>query len=179
MKRSRSGKRLCTKHFPDRAIPTKKKARHASIKKSIPSCSKTRTLRRLHEQFRTKIALGIELLEAAIRHKVPFGVVLFDSWYLAEELVTALARRHKDWISLLKKNRNLETNSFVLQGRRGQPDPVGWAAHRGGRPGPAHSRERVSPGDGRGQHLLVLYAGRAYSRVGQSAPGRSALRTRS
>jgi len=50
----------------------------------------------LHEQFRTKIALAMELVEAAIRHQVPFGVVVFDAWYLAEELVRVLERRRKD-----------------------------------------------------------------------------------
>ena len=79
---------------------------------------------KLHQQFRTKIDLGIELLEAAIRHKVPFSVLLFDSWYLAEELVSMARYRKKDWISLLKKNRNLETNSFVLKDAAGNPS--GW-----------------------------------------------------
>jgi len=46
---------------------------------------------------------------------------LFDSWYLAEELVSLARYRKKDWISLLKKNRNLETNSFVLKDAAGQP----------------------------------------------------------
>jgi hypothetical protein len=46
---------------------------------------------------------------------------LFDSWSLADELVS-MARYHtKDWISLLKKNRNLETNSFVLKDAAGHP----------------------------------------------------------
>jgi hypothetical protein len=48
-------------------------------------------------------------------------VVLFDSWYLAEELVTVLAELQKDWVSMLKRNRNLETNSFVLKDARGEP----------------------------------------------------------
>jgi hypothetical protein len=75
----------------------------------------------LHQQFRTKIDLGIALLEAALQPKVPFRVLLFDSWYLAEELVSMARYRKKDWISLLKKNRNLETNSFVLKDAAGQP----------------------------------------------------------
>ncbi len=79
---------------------------------------------KLHQQFRTKIDLGIELLEAAIQHKVPFSVLLFDSWYLAEELVSMARYRKKDWISLLKKNRNLETNSFVLKDAAGKPIPL-------------------------------------------------------
>src|SRR5207253_10098072 len=43
------------------------------------------------------------------------------SWYLAEELVSMARYRKKDWISLLKKHRNLETNSFVLKDAAGNP----------------------------------------------------------
>src|ERR1700694_4205204 len=56
-----------------------------------------------------------------MQHQVPFHVLLFDSWYLAEELVSMARYRKKDWISLLKKNRNLETNSFVLKDAAGTP----------------------------------------------------------
>ena len=55
---------------------------------------------------------------------MPFSVLLFDSWYLAEELVSMARYRKKDWISLLKKNRNLETNSFVLKDAAGKPIPL-------------------------------------------------------
>ena len=75
----------------------------------------------MHQQFRTKIDLGIDLLEAAIRHHVPFSVLVFDSWYLTDELVSMARYRNKDWLSLLKKNRNLETNSFVLKDTTGKP----------------------------------------------------------
>jgi hypothetical protein len=51
-------------------------------------------------------------------------VVLFDSWYLAEEFIACLRRRRKDWISILKKNRNLETNSFVLKDADGKRIPL-------------------------------------------------------
>ncbi len=109
------------KHFPDQVIPAHKKARMRLHKQVDPILLADPAFAVLHGQFRTKIALGIELLEAAIRHKVPFGVVLFDGWYLAEELITVLERRRKAWISILKKNRNLETNSFVLKDADGQP----------------------------------------------------------
>jgi hypothetical protein len=56
----------------------------------------------------------INLVGAAIRHEMPFGVV-FDAWYLAEDLVRVLARRRKAWISLLKKKRLLEFASFHLR----------------------------------------------------------------
>jgi SRSO17 transposase len=109
------------KHVPDCPIPTTKKARARFHKEVDPLLLKDPDFQRLHQQFRTKIDLGIELLEAAIQHKVPFSVLLFDSWYLAEELVSMARYRKKDWISLLKKNRNLETNSFVLKDAGGKP----------------------------------------------------------
>src|SRR3989441_4446620 len=109
------------KHFPDRPIPTQKKERARLHKAVDPVLLADPDFQTLHQQFRTKIDLGIALLEAAIQHKVPFRVLLFDSWYLAEELVSMARYRKKDWISLLKKNRNLETNSFVLKDAAGTP----------------------------------------------------------
>jgi len=112
------------KHFPDRPIPTTKKDRARLHKAVDPVWLDAPDFQTLHQQFRTKIDLGIELLEAAIRHKVPFSVLLFDSWYLADELVSMARYHKKDWISLLKKNRNLETYSFVLKDAAGQPIPL-------------------------------------------------------
>jgi len=109
------------KHVPDRPIPTTKKERARFHKDVDPLLLDDPDFQTLHQQFRTKIDLGIELLEAAIQHKVPLSVLLFDSWYLAEELVSMARYRKKDWISLLKKHRNLETNSFVLKDALGQP----------------------------------------------------------
>lgn len=102
-------------HFPGRRIPTKKQERAQLHKEVDPVLRQDPAFVALHEQFRTKISLAIALVEAAIQHKVPFGVLLFDGWYLAEELVQVAERRHKAWISILKKNRNLETASFVLK----------------------------------------------------------------
>ena len=109
------------KHFPERAIPTAKKARARLHKEVDPVLLTDEAFAALHAQFRTKIALAIELVQTAIRQKVPFDVVLFDSWYLAEELIQVLSRRRKAWISILKKNRNLETASFVLKDADGSP----------------------------------------------------------
>jgi hypothetical protein len=111
-------------HFPDRAIPLTKKERMRLHKEVDPVLLQDPEFEALHQQFQTKIQLAIELLEAALRHKVPFSVVLFDSWYLAEDLVAVRHRRKKDWISLLKKNRNLETNSFVLKDAAGKRSPL-------------------------------------------------------
>jgi hypothetical protein len=109
------------KHFPDLKIPTETKARNRLHKQVDPVLLQDPDFQARHEQFRTKIALAIDLVEEAIRCKVPFGVVVFDAWYLAEALVGVLARQRKDWISLLKKNRGLETASFQLR------DANGWA----------------------------------------------------
>src|SRR5262245_1976833 len=112
--------RFVRKHFPDRSIPTTKKERARFHKEVDPRVLEAPEFQRLHQQFRTKIDLGIELLEAAIAHKLPFSVLLFDSWYLAEELVSMARYRKKDWLSLLKKNRNLETHSFTLKDAAGK-----------------------------------------------------------
>jgi hypothetical protein len=111
---------LVHKHFPDREIPKRKKERAAFHKTVDAVLLADPEFQTLHQQFQTKIALATELVEAAIRRKLPFNVVLFDSWYLAEDFIAVLRRRKKDWISILKKNRNLETNSFVLKDADGQ-----------------------------------------------------------
>lgn len=109
------------KHFAERPIPTTKKERARLHKAVDPVLLDDPAFQQLHQQFRTKIDLGIALVEAAIQHKVPFSVLVFDSWYLADELVSIARYHKKDWVSLLKKNRNLETNSFVLKDAAGQP----------------------------------------------------------
>ena len=112
------------KHFPDHEIPKRKKER-TQLHKAVDSVLlQDPDFQVLHQQFQTKIALATELLEAAMRHKVPFSTVLFDSWYLTEDLLAVLRRRKKDWISILKKNRNLETNSFVLKDAEGKRIPL-------------------------------------------------------
>jgi DDE superfamily endonuclease len=109
------------KHFPDLPLPREKKARNRLHKQVDPVLLQDPEFRARHEQFRTKIALAIDLVEEAIRCKVPFGVVVFDAWYLAEDLVRVLTRRRKDWISLLKTNRLLETASFHVRDANGWP----------------------------------------------------------
>ena len=109
------------KHVPELKMPPDTKARKRLHKPVDPVLLQAPECRARPEPFRTQIALAINLVEEAIRHKVPFGVVVFDAWYLAEEVVQVLARRRKNWISLLKKNRLLETASFHLR------DANGWA----------------------------------------------------
>jgi Transposase DDE domain len=61
---------------------------------------------------------------------------VFDAWYLAEDLIQVLARRRKDWISVLKTNRLLETASFHLR------DAHGWTLKL---PGPHLAVEELVP----------------------------------
>ena len=107
-------------HFPNREIPKTKKERAQFHKEVDPVLLTDSAFQARHQEFRTKIDLAIDLLTSAIQHKLPFSVVLFDSWYLAEDFVKVLRRRKKDWISILKKNRNLETNSFTLKDADGK-----------------------------------------------------------
>jgi SRSO17 transposase len=107
------------KHFPERKIATVKKERNLLHKQVDESLLQDAEFAALHEQFQTKIALAIELIEKAIERKVPFQIVLMDSWFLCAEVAEVLARLEKDWVSLLKKNRNLEVNSFTLRDAQG------------------------------------------------------------
>jgi DDE superfamily endonuclease len=112
---------LVQHHLPGRPLPTTKKDRARLQKEVAPIVLQDPAFEKLHPQFRTKVDLGIELLEAAMQQKVPFNVLLCDSWSLAEELVSMARYRHKDWSSLLKKNRHLETHSFVRKDAVGPP----------------------------------------------------------
>src|ERR671933_574380 len=109
------------KHFPDRAIPLTKPERARLHKEVDPVLLQDPAFQALHAQFHTKIDLAIALVEAAIRHKVPFGVLLFDGWYLSADLVKVAARRKKDWVSILKRNRKLETTSFLVRDAADRP----------------------------------------------------------
>ncbi len=109
------------KHSPDCHIPVKRKERAALHKKIDPVLLQDPEFKALHDQFVTKISFAIDLVKKAEQRKVPFSTALFDSWYLSEDLVKALEGLEKDWVSLLKKNRNLELNSFTLKDKAGHP----------------------------------------------------------
>ena len=108
-------------HFPDITIPKKKKERQKLHRQVDEILLQAPAFLALHQQFRTKIDLAIDLVRSALKHRLRFGTLLFDGWYLSEALVAEAARRRKKWISILKKNRNLETNSFLLKDDDGQP----------------------------------------------------------
>ncbi len=109
------------KHFPEREIPKNKRERTKFHKEIDPELLKDPEFQVLDAQFKTKIALGVELIKKAVERQLPFDTVLFDGWYLAPSLVAEIEAQHKNWISILKKNRNLETNSFTLKDAEGKP----------------------------------------------------------
>ena len=107
------------KPCPDLKIPTENKARHRLHQQVDPGWLQDPDCRARQAPFRTTIVLAMALVEAAIRHQVPVSVVVFDAWYLAEDVVQILARRRQDWISRLNKTRLLETASVHLREAHG------------------------------------------------------------
>jgi SRSO17 transposase len=108
-------------HFPKQVIPSTARERQSLHKQLDQELLKDPKFAELHAQFSTKIEIAQALLTQAIEQGVPFTTVLMDSWYLSAQLVAALAEANKDWVSLLKRNRNLETHSFQLKDATGQP----------------------------------------------------------
>lgn len=109
------------KHFLDREIPTSRQSRNRFRKEVEPRLLEDPEFAALHESFQTKLTLAGELLAEALEQGATFSVVLMDGWYLAPELVEAIRKAEKDWISLVKKNRGVETNSFALRDEAGHP----------------------------------------------------------
>ncbi|MDX2229792.1 MAG: transposase [Leptolyngbyaceae cyanobacterium bins.349] len=108
-------------HFPTPVIPSTARERQSLHKQLDQELLKDPKFAELHAQFSTKIEIAQALLTQAIEQGVPFTTVLMDSWYLSAQLVAALAEANKDWVSLLKRNRKLETHSFQLKDATGQP----------------------------------------------------------
>ena len=165
-------------HFPERPLPTKRKERAALPKQVDAQLLTDPAFLVVHQQFRTKIDLALGLLDKAVERKLPFSLLLFDGWYLTEELVLAARRHKKDWISLLKKNRNLESYSFVLKDAQGQPVAL---------PGPHIAVQKLIPLLPATAYRPVALTGRPIglsvvpcaSRVGQGAPGHQLSESRS
>ena len=108
------------KHFPDATIPKQKKARNQFKRQVAPTLLADPEFRALHEAFRTKITLAVALVKEALEQDLPFATVLFDSWYLAPELLELLAEHDKKWISILKSNRNISTNNLHILDAKGK-----------------------------------------------------------
>ena len=108
------------KYFPDRKIPTRSKERNKFHKEVDKKLLSDPEFARLHTEFETKIMLGVQLIQDAVGRKLPFKIVLMDSWYLAPLIIECLQKHGLDWVSLLKKNRKIETASFTLRDAEGK-----------------------------------------------------------
>jgi len=116
--------RFVGKHFPGREIPRTQKERTRLHKAVDAELLKDLEFAARHGQFKTKISLVMEMIEEAIHQEVPFSVVLMDSWYLCDDIVDLLKEHQINWVSLLKKNRNLEVASFTLRDEAGVAIPL-------------------------------------------------------
>jgi SRSO17 transposase len=108
-------------HFPVTEIPQQTKERAAFHKRVDEHLLTDPAFRERDEAFKTKITIAGELTEKAVERKLLFDWVLFDGWYLAPDFLVVLKRLNKDWVSILKQNRNLETNSFQLRDAARKP----------------------------------------------------------
>lgn len=107
------------KYFPGEEIPKKKKERTAFHKRVDETLLEDPEFKELDTAFKTKITLASELVDKAVERGLSFGWALFDGWYLAPDFLAVLAKHDLDWVSILKHNRNLETNSFRLRDENG------------------------------------------------------------
>jgi hypothetical protein len=109
------------KHFPAIPIPPTSTERHKLKKKYEKQlCDADPAFARKHQAFKTKLTLAVELINAAIRHGLECSVVLCDAWYLAPAVVEAIEKAKKAWVSILKKNRKLETQSLHIDAADGK-----------------------------------------------------------
>jgi len=109
------------KHFPGETIPKKGKERQKFHKRVDVKLLEDPAFQPLDQAFQTKISLASQLVGQAVERGLAFDWVLFDGWYLAPDFIAVLDRLHKNWISILKQNRKLETNSFQLRDENGAP----------------------------------------------------------
>ena len=109
------------KHFPAIPIPPTSKERNKLKKKYEQQLLDVDpAFARKHHGFKTKLTLAVELINDAIRRELDVSVVLFDAWYLAPEVVEAIEQAKKAWVSILKKNRKLETQSLHIDDTDGK-----------------------------------------------------------
>ena len=65
--------------------------------------------------YRTKTRLAAELVQGAVQLDIPFGVVLFDSWFLHNELIDPIEALDKDWVGGCPKDRLVLFNNRWIQ----------------------------------------------------------------
>jgi hypothetical protein len=55
--------------------------------------------------YQTKTVLAADLVRSAVAMNVPFGVVVFDGWFLHNDLIDPIEAAHKDWVGGCPKDR--------------------------------------------------------------------------
>lgn len=102
-------------------MPTETQARNRRQQQVDPVLRQEAGFRTRPAQVHPTIVRAIALGEAAIRHNVPVGVVVFAAGSRAEDVVRGLAQRRKAGISLLQQDRLRETARFHLRDANGWP----------------------------------------------------------
>ena len=110
-----------SQHFPAIPIPHTSQERN-KLKKQYEQqlLDADPAFARKHHAFQTKLTLAVALINDAIRRGLDFSVVVCAAWYLAPEVVEAVAKAQKAWVSILKKNRKLETQSLHIDDHDGK-----------------------------------------------------------
>jgi len=108
------------KHFPHLEIPKGSKARNRLKRQLEKPLLEDPEFKERHEAFQSKIDLACSLIRSALTQGIPFQVALFDGWYLCPQIVALLKEEEKDYISILKRDRKLNTDSFRLEDESGQ-----------------------------------------------------------
>jgi len=108
------------KYFPQIEIPRGSQKRNRLKRQLQEELLEDSEFRSRHEAFQSKIDLACQLIRSALEQGIPFKVVLFDGWYLCPQIVELLAEYELDYISILKRNRKIETDSFQLYDEEGE-----------------------------------------------------------
>jgi len=101
--------------------PTKAKERAALAQGGGAHPLQDSQFRALHDAFRTKVDLSVDLVETAIRHKVPFGVLLLRRVVSDRALGAGCQTPPQRLDQHPQEEPQLETASFVLKDAAGSP----------------------------------------------------------
>jgi len=108
------------KHFPEIEIPRDSKLRNRFKRQIEKQLLEDPEFRMRHGAFQSKIDLACQLIRSSIKQGIPYEVALFDGWYLCPQVVALLAEYEKHYISILKRDQKIETDSFVLYDEKGE-----------------------------------------------------------
>jgi len=127
MKSAPSGKRLSRHTSPTVSFRPRKRNGRASIR-SAPVLLEDPDFQKLHQQFRTKIDLGIELLEAAMWHKVAVWSPLVRQLVSRRRTGVHGALPEKRLDQLAEEKSESGDQQLRPQGC-GRANPSGWRGH--------------------------------------------------